>query len=380
MSQLNSDSEQHSLALVDVIRERIKQHNSISFAQYMQMVLYQPGLGYYSSGSHKFGKHGDFITAPEIGPLFAQCMAQQFQQVLSQVDTPMILELGAGTGQFAYDCLLELEKLNCLPNNYYILEVSADLKQRQAKKIQNLPNNLSYRVKWISQPLLEKFNGVIFANEVLDALPVEVFKIIDNQFQQMQVSWDEGFRQTFKPMPEHLKKQMRDKELKLAENYISEFIPNLASWLKSISQNLNQGIVLFADYGYERSAYYHPQRNQGTLVCFHQHQANFDYFKNVGIQDMTAFVDFTAVAEAADACGFEVGGYTTQAHFLMSLGIEQKLGDSEHDYTNYYQNTTEMKKLVMPNEMGEKFKVIALSKNFDDELMGFNFSNQLHLL
>jgi SAM-dependent MidA family methyltransferase len=380
MSQLNSDSEQHSLALVHAIRERIKQHNSISFAQFMQMALYQPGLGYYSSGCHKFGKHGDFITAPELGPLFAQCMAQQFQQVLSQVESPVILELGAGTGQFAYDCLLELEKLNCLPNNYYILEVSADLKQRQAKKIQNLPNNLSYRVKWISQPLLEKFNGVIFANEVLDALPVEVFKIIDNQFQQMQVSWDEGFRQTFKPMPEHLKKQMRDKELKLAENYISEFIPNLASWLKSISQNLNQGIVLFADYGYERSAYYHPQRNQGTLVCFHQHQANFDYFKNVGIQDMTAFVDFTAVAEAADACGFEVGGYTTQAHFLMSLGIEQKLGDSEHDYTNYYQNTTEMKKLVMPNEMGEKFKVIAFSKHFDDELMGFNFSNQLHLL
>jgi len=126
--------------------------------------------------------------------------------------------------------------------------------------------------------------------------------------------------------------------------------------------------------------YYHPQRNQGTLVCFKQHQANFDYFDNVGIQDMTAFVDFTAVAEAADECGFEVDGYTTQAHFLMSLGIAQMLGDSENNYTNYYKNTTEMKKLVMPNEMGEKFKVIALSKSFEEELMGFSFSNQLHLL
>jgi SAM-dependent MidA family methyltransferase len=380
MSQLNSDSEQHSLSLVQAIRERIEQQNSISFAQFMQMALYQPGLGYYSSGSHKFGKHGDFITAPELGSLFAQCMAQQFQQVLSQIKEPIILELGAGTGQFAYDCLLELEKLNCLPHNYYILEVSADLQQRQAKKIRSLPENLSGRVEWISQPLIDKFSGVIFANEVLDALPVEVFKVIDNQFQQMQVTWEDNFKQTFKPMPEHLEKQIRDKGLILAENYVSEFIPNLASWLKSISENLKQGIVLFTDYGYERSAYYHPQRNQGTLVCFHQHQANFDYFKNVGIQDMTAFVDFTAVAEAADECGLEVVGYTTQAHFLMSLGIEQKLGDSEGDYTNYYKNTTEMKKLVMPNEMGEKFKVIGLSKNIDDELIGFSFSNQLHLL
>jgi SAM-dependent MidA family methyltransferase len=138
--------------------------------------------------------------------------------------------------------------------------------------------------------------------------------------------------------------------------------------------------VLLVDYGYERSAYYHPQRNQGTLICFNQHQANFDYFKNVGIQDMTAFVDFTAVAEAADTCGFEVDGYTTQAHFLMSLGIEQKLGDSEGEYTSYYKKTTEMKKLVMPNEMGEKFKVLALSKDFEQEILGFSFSNQLHLL
>ena len=380
MSQLNSDSEQHSLALVHAIRERIKQHNSISFAQFMQMALYQPGLGYYSSGSHKFGKHGDFITAPELGCLFAQCMAQQFQQVLSQVDTPMILELGAGTGQFAYDCLLELEKLNCLPNNYYILEVSADLQQRQKDKIKSLPTHLSSLVEWISQPLTEKFNGVIFANEVIDALAVEVFKVENQHYQQMQVTWDDGFKETWRAMPDNLTRQLEAKELTLSDGYVSEFVPNLSAWLKTITENLQQGVVLLVDYGYERSAYYHPQRNQGTLICFHQHQANFDYFKNVGIQDMTAFVDFTAVAEAADTCGFEVDGYTTQAHFLMSLGIEQKLGDSEGEYTSYYKKTTEMKKLVMPNEMGEKFKVIALSKNFDEGLMGFSFSNQLHLL
>ncbi len=380
MPQIDSSLKQHSLALEEKIRERIIQDKTISFSQFMQMALYQPGFGYYSSGTHKFGEQGDFVTSPELGGLFAECMAKQFQQVLDQIEAPIVLELGAGTGQFCFDCLLELDSLNSLPEKYCILEVSADLQQRQQDKIQELPKHLQNIVTWIQQPPAEQFNGIIFANEVLDALPVEVFKFEDGQYQQMTVAWDGGFKQDWQPMHDSLKEQIQAKELDLADGYVSEFVPNLSAWLKTITENLQQGVALFVDYGYERNAYYHAQRNEGTLVCFIQHQANFNYFENVGIQDMTAFVDFTAVAEAGDECGLDIDGYTTQAHFLMSMGIEQLLGDSETNYTEYYRNTTEMKKLVMPNEMGEKFKVIAMSKNFDKELQGFSFSNQLHLL
>lgn len=380
MSQLNSDLEQHSLALVKIIREIIKKQSSISFAQFMQMALYQPGLGYYSSGSQKFGKDGDFVTAPELGDLFARCMAQQFHQVVSTLSHPVIIELGAGTGQFCFDCLLALEKLKSLPEKYYILEVSADLKQRQKNKVQTLPKQLASLVEWIDKPLEKGFNGVIFANEVIDALAVEVFKYQGTQYQQMRVNWDDGFKESWQPFNSELNAEISNKELELSEGYVSEFVPYLAQWLETITGHLVSGVVLFVDYGYERSAYYHPQRNQGTLVCFAQHQANFNYFENVGLQDMTAFVDFTAVAEAGDSCGFTIDGYATQAHFLMSLAIQDKLGDSENDYKSYYQNTTQMKKLTMPNEMGEKFKVIALSKNFEEELVGFSFTNQLHLL
>lgn len=380
MSQIDLSLKQHSLALEEIIREKIAKEISISFSQFMQMALYQPGFGYYSSGTHKFGKDGDFVTSPELGDLFAKCMAKQFQQVLDQIEAPIVMELGAGTGQFCFDCLLELDSLNSLPEKYCILEVSADLQQRQQEKVKGLPKHLQNIVTWIQQPPTEKFNGIIFANEVLDALPVEVFKFEDEQYQQMMVAWDNGFKQIWQPMPEKLKQHIQAKELDLADGYLSEFVPHLSAWLKTITESLQQGVVLVVDYGYERNAYYHPQRNEGTLVCFMQHQANFNYFDNVGIQDMTAFVDFTAVAEAGDGCGLDIDGYTTQAHFLMSLGIEQLLGDSEKNYTEYYRNTTEMKKLVMPNEMGEKFKVIAMSKNFDEELQGFSFANQLHLL
>jgi len=385
MPDFNSELDQrsltlHSEALKSCIRERIDKQHDISFAQFMQMALYQPGLGYYSSGMHKFGVQGDFVTAPELGDLFAQCVAHQFQQVISLIQAADILELGAGTGQFCYDCLLELERLDSLPNKYYILEVSADLKHRQQQKIKLLPPHLHNLVIWIEQPLEHAFNGVIFANEVVDALAVEVFKFENNQYWQMRVKWQDGFKQGWGRFSDQLNTEIKNKNLNLSDGYVSEFSPHLAQWLESISCGLNKGVILFVDYGYDRHAYYHAQRNQGTLICYHKHQANFDYLSHVGLQDITAFVDFTALAQAADDCGMSVDGYTTQAHFLLSLGIQEKLGDSTNDYKNYYRRTTEMKKLVMPNEMGEKFKVMALSKNLDDELMGFSFSNQLHLL
>ena len=380
MSEIEPSLKQHSLALTEIIRQRIAEDNSISFAQFMNMALYQPGLGYYSAGTHKFGKDGDFVTSPELGDLFAKCLAQQFKQVLNTIEVPVIMELGAGTGQFCYDCLLELEKLDCLPEKYYILEVSADLQHRQQQKINSLPKALAQTVEWIQTPPTDQFDGIIFANEVIDALAVEVFKIEKNKFKQMKVGFSSDFKKEWTDFPSHLEKQLLNKKLDLVEGFESEFIPYLSDWLQTISVGLKKGALFFVDYGYERSSYYHQQRNQGTLVCHFQHQANFDYFKNIGIQDITAFVDFTAVAEAADECGLSVDGYTTQAHFLMSLGIQNKLGDSETEFAQYYQKSTEMKKLTMPNEMGEKFKVMALSRNFNEELIGFSFSNQLHLL
>jgi SAM-dependent MidA family methyltransferase len=370
----------HSQALKDKIIEKIKQQNSISFAEYMNMCLYEPGLGYYSSGTHKFGKEGDFITSPELGDLFAKSLAVQFRQIIESLISPVIMELGAGTGQFCFDCLTELDNLNSLPEKYYILEVSADLQHRQKQKIKSLPKHLSQLVCWISEPLKDDFEGVIFANEVIDALPVEVFKYSNNQYQQMRVDYKDDFKTLWSEFPQNLYEQLHAKELDLPESYVSEFIPNLSSWLNTISQNLKKGVVLFVDYGYERDAYYHLQRNKGTLVCHHRHKANFNYFENIGLQDITAFVDFTAVAEAADDCGLDVDGYTTQAYFLMSLGIQNLLGDSDDNYSKYYEKTTELKKLTLPSEMGEKFKVIGLSRNFSQELNGFAMMNLLHLL
>ncbi len=380
MSEIDPSLKQHSLALTQMIRQRIAKESNISFSEFMHMALYQPGLGYYSSGTHKFGKDGDFITSPEQGDLFAKCLAKQFKQVLDSLDTPVIMELGAGTGQFCYDCLIELDQLNCLPEKYYILEVSADLQHRQKQKLNTLPEPIKQRVEWIYEPPIDEFNGVVFANEVIDALAVEVFKVEDQSYKQLRVDCDSDFSKTWVKFPNALEVDLLSKNLDLADGYESEFIPYLSEWLQTITAGLEKGAVFFVDYGYERNSYYHPQRNQGTLVCHFQHQANFDYFKNIGIQDITAFVDFTAVAEAADDCGLSVDGYCTQAHFLMSLAIHDKLGDSENDFENYYRKTTEMKKLTLPNEMGEKFKVMALSKNFDEDLLGFSFANQLHLL
>jgi len=380
MPQVNNELKKHSLTLKKIIQDKIKSEGPISFAEYMQMALYYPTMGYYSSGMHKFGKEGDFITSPELGSLFAQCLAKQFQQIVSKLDRASILEIGAGTGQFCFDCLLTLDSNKNLPEHYYILEVSADLQQRQQTTVAKLPKHIRQRVRWLKQPLDEPFNGVIFANEVLDALAVEVFKYDGNNFKRMMLKTLDDNQPCWQDFPEKLNQELKDKKLNLSENYISEFIPNLSNWLKAITGSLQQGAVIFVDYGYERASYYHPQRNQGTLVCHFQHQANYNYFNNIGIQDMTAFVDFTALAEAADSTALSVDGYTTQAHFLMSLGIHESLGDSEENYKNYYKKTTEMKKLTLPNEMGEKFKVMALTKNLELELQGFSFSNQLHLL
>lgn len=354
------------------ITAQIKQKGVISFAEFMRMALYEPGLGYYSAGMAKLGPSGDFVTAPEMGQLFARCHASVFAEVLPQLSAPIILELGAGTGQFCVDVLHTLNQLDCLPERYCIFEVSADLKQVQQTAVTaQLPTELAKRVVWLEAPPEQSFEGIVFANEVLDALPVEVFQFVQGQFQRLMLADEAGvLTEHWQPFEASLLKQLEQLELQLESGYRSEFIPHLGAWMQSVVGQLSKGLVLMVDYGYGRPAYYHPQRLTGTLVCHQRHQANFNPYQDVGLQDITAFVDFTAVAEAMNDAGLDVIGFTTQAEFLMATKIEQWL-DPEGDYQQYFELVTEMKKLVMPDEMGDKFKTIAASINLPLQLAAF---------
>ncbi len=354
------------------ITSQIKQKGVISFAAFMQMALYEPGLGYYSAGLAKLGPSGDFITAPEMGQLFARCHASVFADVLVHLSDPTILELGAGTGQFCVDVLYALDELNCVPARYAIFEVSADLKKvQQGKVAEQLPAALAKRVVWLDSPPNQSFEGIVFANEVLDALPVEVFQFVQGRYQRLMLGDEAGhLTECWQPFTGKLLAQVEQLNLQLESGYRSEFIPHLSAWMQSVVGQLRKGLVIMVDYGYGRPAYYHPQRSTGTLVCHQRHQANFNPYQDVGLQDITAFVDFTAVAEAMSEVGLDVIGFNTQAEFLMATKIEKWL-NPDGDYKHYFELVTEMKKLVMPDEMGDKFKTIAASINFPIELTAF---------
>jgi SAM-dependent MidA family methyltransferase len=367
---------QINLALQHTITSKIKQNGAISFAQFMKMALYEPGLGYYSAGLNKIGVDGDFITASELGSLFARCHAKVFADVLAELNKPIIVELGAGTGQFCIDVLLTMDELKVLPDTYYIVEVSADFKQVQANKIKLLPSHLQSKVQWLNQPPTSYYEGIVFANEVLDALPVEVFKFEDHQYHRLMLEYnntnnEQVWHEVWQNFPPVIEQQLHQMDLNLSDGYRSEFLPHLSAWMASVTQNLNKGLVLLVDYGYGRSTYYHPQRNTGTLVCQQRHQANFNPYQDIGLQDITAFVDFTAVAEALTASGFELAGYTTQGDFLLASGIDHWI-DPNADFQQYYRLISEMKQLMLPDEMGEKFKCMAAVKNISSEIIGFS--------
>ena len=361
-------------ALQHKITAEIKQNGAIAFAQFMKMALYEPGLGYYSAGLNKIGVDGDFITAPELGQMFAQCHANVFSEILPQLNQPTLVELGAGTGQFCVDVLLAMDAQSCLPNQYMIVEVSADLKQVQQQKCQQLPKHLQTLISWSDQPPKNCFEGIIFANEVLDALPVEIFQVQDNQYQRLCVAFEnDQWQEKWQAFPDHLQSQLDDLSLNLANGYRSEFIPNLNAWVASIGETMTKGVMMLVDYGYGRKTHYHPQRSTGTLVCQRRHQAHFDPYVDIGLQDITAYVDFTAVAEAMRMAEFDIKGFTNQADFLMSAGIDQLL-DPDMPYESYYRLVTEMKQLVLPEEMGEKFKTIVGTKNLPISIRGYEHS------
>lgn len=366
----------HSTALVDHISDVIHQTDGwISFARYMDLALYAPGLGYYSGGSAKFGAAGDFVTAPEISPLFGRSLARQVAQVL-QTCGGDVLEAGAGSGRLACDLLQELAALDCIPEHYYILEVSADLRERQRTTIrQQIPQMLE-RVCWLDA-LPEAFTGCMVGNEVLDAMPAHLLRWMPDTLLERGVAWvDNAFTWREQVIIDG-RLQDAARALDVPADYVSEINLAAGAFIKSLAQCLQRGALILIDYGFGEREYYHPQRNRGTLMCHYRHHAHDDPFYYPGLQDITAHVDFTAIAVAGIEAGMRLAGYTSQAQFLINCGITDLLARTPaSDVGTYLPQASALQKLMSPAEMGELFKVIALCKDIETPLLGFSQGDQ----
>jgi SAM-dependent MidA family methyltransferase len=376
--QPDPDALEHSASLVAHIKEHILAAGGwISFADYMNLALYAPGMGYYSAGAHKLGVDGDFVTAPEISPLFSRCLANQCAEVLAELDNALVLELGAGSGVMAADMLLEFERLQCLPTEYLVLETSADLRARQAELLHERVPHLVSRVRWLDAMPEQPISGVIVANEVVDALPVERFVINhDGPAELGVVIQAEKLTEEMRPATGALLKSIEslqsETSLLTEPGYTSELSLRLPAWVASLNDWLQEGVVLLFDYGFSRREYYLPERSSGTLRCYYRHRAHEDPFVWPGLQDITAWVDFSYLAEAAQAVGMEVAGYTTQAQFLLAAGLDELVeietqnyidaGNTQDGQQKQIELAHALRQLILPGEMGESIKVMALSK------------------
>ena len=386
LPQSNADAIKHSLALSEKIHQAIQLNGGwTNFADFMHRALYEPGLGYYSGGAKKFGFAGDFVTAPEISPLFAKTIANQVAQVIQALNIQNIqssvLELGAGTGRLAKDLLLALHDSKSTIQHYFILEVSAYLRDVQREKLRaELPAELFEKVVWLNA-LPKEFNGFILGNEVLDALPIHIVKRREQGFFEMGVVSDNSqFLWQEKPLKDVQLTQFVE-GLNLSENYAIEVCPAASGLIASLAEILQKGALMMVDYGFSRAEYYHPQRHQGTLMCHYRHHAHDDPLLYLGLQDITAHVDFTRIAEAGVGAQLELVGFTTQAQFLINAGmmkfLEEAAGDKQE---NYLPVVAAAQKLLSPAEMGDLFKVIAFNKNLDIDLIGFSAGDKTHTL
>ena len=368
-----------------ICNEIDQQGGAIPFDRYMELALYAPEMGYYTAGMRKFGTEGDFVTAPEISALFSRTLAHQVKQVLDLCGGGDVLEFGAGSGRLAVDMLRELEALNALPERYLILELSPDLRQRQQQLVAAEIPHLRERVLWLERFPLQRLRGAVLANEVMDAMPVHRFRVSSENREQIQeemISCAAGkLGKEWRPASAELQHQVEKLGVEQTSVCESEINLRLKPWIAAISALLEQGAVLLIDYGYTRSEYFHPQHSEGTLMCHFRQHAHADALFYPGLQDITAHVDFTAVAEAADDAGLSVAGYTSQAGFLLACGIERLLQSAAVDQNAvWFQQTEGLKRLVLPSEMGERFKVMVLTRNIDESLMGFSMKNMLHRL
>ncbi|HEV2104564.1 MAG TPA: SAM-dependent methyltransferase [Candidatus Eisenbacteria bacterium] len=377
---LSPDEQRHGEAVAALIRAELAAAGGwLSFERFMELALYAPGLGYYSAGSWKLGGGGDFVTAPEVSELFGRCVAAQCAPVLRATGAE-VLELGAGTGSLAATVLAALDAAGALPERYAILEVSGDLAARQRARLEALPAHLRARVVWLERLPPTPLRGVILANEVADALPVRRFRLRGGTLQELGVALAPGGalqdaeRAPDAALAEACAAMLGARAGSLPDGYTSEVSLRLGPWIAALAACLERGSVLLFDYGLPRSHYYHAQRAAGTLRCHFRQRAHDDPFVNLGLQDITAWVDFTRVAEAASLAGLEVSGFATQAAFLLALGLERAVAAAP-DAASRARLAGEARRLVMPEEMGEAFKVMALTRGYAAPLAGFTLQD-----
>jgi SAM-dependent MidA family methyltransferase len=386
LPQPDAVSAAHSERCADYIRARIHDAGgSISFAEFMHYALYAPGLGYYAAGACKFGADGDFVTAPEISPLFGRVVARQCAAALRETANASVLEFGAGSGRLALDMLRALRELDALPAEYRILEVSADLRERQQRLLREEVPELADRIVWLDR-MPDSHRGVVLANEVLDALPVERFMRRSNGVYQLRVCDEAGeFVFVDEPAPDVLVAAVeaieQDVGRQLPDNYISEVSLAAPAWVGDVARMLESGLALLFDYGVSRREYYAADRNEGWLRCHFRHRAHSDPLILPGVQDLTAWVDFTAVAAAAVGDGLDVLGYVSQAQFLLGGGIEAEL----HEFAgmaleSQLETSAQIKMLTLPGEMGENVKCICLARGDISRPAAFGSADRTHTL
>ena len=371
------------------IAAEIARHGGwLSFARYMEMALYEPGLGYYSNPGQVFGAAGDFVTAPELTPLFGATLARQVSPWLKDPalagSVQVVLEVGGGSGMLAAQLLNALDNVGHHEVRYLILELSAERREHQRQTLKSLAPGLMDRVGWL-ETFPESFAGVVVANELLDAMPVQLFEWqadAEAELQEMGVTWVDG-QFAWAPRPADavltetvtaLRNRLGPEGAQWHSPYRSEVCPAQQAWMRTLADCMTAGVVMLLDYGFAEPEYYHPQRDQGTLMCHYRHRSHADPFLWPGLSDITAHVDFTALARAATAEGFSLVGYTSMAAFLLNAGLLDELADLPREPESFwFAQAQAVQQLISEAEMGELFKVIAFEKNLREaaSVLGF---------
>lgn len=384
LPQPDTDSAEHCAAVERAICAALdKAGGWLPFSAFMELALYAPGLGYYTAGNRKFGQQGDFVTAPETSALFGQCLALQCAELLQALGGGDILEVGAGSGVMAVDVLTELQQQQSLPGQYYILELSAELRARQRQRIEQALPDLLERVHWLDA-LPTQFEGVVLANELLDAMPLERYRVLEQGYaiqgvvrdvQANAFAWDE--RPVSAQQASMLDELVAQLHYQPEPGYLLEHNERVTAWVTQLADSLARAAVILIDYGAGRDEFYHEQRHQGSLRCHYRHRAHDNPLILTGIQDITAYVEFSAVADAAHDAGLMLAGYNTQAHFLIGCGLETIMARCDPaDTVSFLKMTQQAKTLTLPGEMGERFRVMGLVKGLDQDLSWRGFTTQ----
>ena len=374
----DSEALAHSARVVERVQTEIEGRGGVlPFDRYMDLVLYEPGLGYYASGTRKFGRQGDFVTAPELGSLYGRCVARQVAQILAQLDGGSLLEFGAGSGVLAATVLTELAERDSLPAEYLIVEVSPALRAQQQQTLAGQIEQNPVKVRWLDSLPESGFRGVILANEVLDAMPIIRFRVgAEGHMTAGVVRRNGHFDWSWQRDPSHDGRIDRlVQQYGLVADYTSEVNPRAAAWMQTVGRVLDAGLILVMDYGYPGAEYYHYERSDGTLMCHYQHRAHMDPFLYPGLQDLTAHVDFSAVAAAGQLAGLDIAGFTSQEAFLLSTGVLDLVAHESSGPVDP-KLSAELKQLTLSSEMGESFKALAMVKHIDSPLLGFSLRDR----